>query len=377
MWHSALWLTSNQSIVIKRLDPTLTQESNETRFLQPPASEDPTHAQKVGSSSSLDAKESTLHTRDYSSFRGFLLSGLGKKPSAVKELFTDLDQRDGSKRLVTWSQCRSSAWFVRNQNSGEVRVASSRCHLRWCPLCGFADKFAIISQVSPRIQSLSSPKFATFTLNHSSRPLPDQVKGLYDSFVRLRRMRRFKRTISGGVWFFQITKNDKTNQWHLHLHTILEGRYYDQAELSRDWKRASKGSYIVDIRAIRDSSKAAAYVARYATDPCDLVKLSRIDRITVFDALHHRKIKGTWGTWQDLKLKAMPPEDAGDWQFMAGYWETYNFRQRDLWLAEIWEAWVHKRECSSVPRLPEDPIYSIPPPVEELHTYKQAFLFRP
>lgn len=336
----------------------------------------PTDTPSAGPSSSLDAKVSTQQIDHRSSYRGFLLSGLGDKPSKVYELFAALDARDDSNRLQALLGCRGSAWFVRNQKTGEVRVASARCKVRWCPLCEKTDKYAVVNNVAERLKTAYSPKFLTLTLKHSTSPLADQIQHLYKSFIRLRHLKRWKRTISGGVWFFQIKRNQDGTEWHPHLHILVEGGYYEQSELSRDWARASKGSPIVDIRAVRDRAKTVDYVARYACCPCDLSRLTLVDRVEVFDALHHRKIKGTFGTMADLVLCSQPPEDAGDWEYMAGYWEVYNFKHRDLWLAEIWDSWVLDHPCSAIPDKPPPE----PPPerksFDDVVTFRQLWLFR-
>ncbi|GAI69705.1 unnamed protein product, partial [marine sediment metagenome] len=54
---------------------------------------------------------------------------------ATRDAYALWDLDDGGTRLDRLEECRTYAWFAIHETTGSVRVLSSACHLRWCPLC--------------------------------------------------------------------------------------------------------------------------------------------------------------------------------------------------------------------------------------------------
>jgi hypothetical protein len=57
------------------------------------------------------------------------------------------------------------------------------------------------------------------------------------------------------------------NNNNLHIHAVVYGPYIPQSQLVESWKKLSKDSFIVDIRAIRELKAAAWYVLKYIVKP--------------------------------------------------------------------------------------------------------------
>ena len=106
--------------------------------------------------------------------------------AAVRRVYAVVGTGDPESRLKQYDACRSVAWFVRHNVSGKIRVASSRCGLRWCPLCVKSRRFAIVQSVSKWMTQVKQPKFLTLTLKHSNAPLPHQIDSLYKAFKELK-----------------------------------------------------------------------------------------------------------------------------------------------------------------------------------------------
>jgi len=342
---------------------------------------DPTRMEPAVSpagSSSVHPQETTQHLDAPGSYRAFLVSGIQDRYLRVLGAFRAWDRLSGKSRTASILRCRSSAWFVRHRVSHLVRVHSRRCHVRWCPLCETSDRYAISTRVLERIRVLNRTRFMTLTLKHSTAPLRDQVDHLYTSFVRLRRSKWFKRLVRGGVWFFQVKWISDSESWHPHLHILYDGRYIPQKELKNRWKVASRGSYVVDIRSVRKSSRAADYVARYATSPCDLSALEVDRAVEVMAAMEGRQLKGTWGNFRDLVLKAQPADDADQWEVLCQFQRVTWFRDRSQFLMDIWAAWTNRTPCIVHPSLVND---GIPPPYPDIvdppEVWRQLWLFRP
>jgi len=307
-----------------------------------------------------------------SGYRSFLISGDLKRVNYYRELYSFLDLRDGKRRAANYDNCRSMAWFVRHKTTHEVRVASTRCNLRWCPLCMKTKRMIMTQTITPWIQKRQKPKFITFTLKHSDDPLSDQLERLYNCFKLLRNSKLWKSHITGGMWFFQVTKSERTGQWHPHLHVIAVGKYLPHMDLRVKWYKITKDSNIVDIRAIKDARKTADYVARYATAPADLVKLPLDDAVEVFDALSGRRMCGTFGTGKEIQLVPKKCPDADDWEDLGSFREICSNRFNDPTAAAVFFAWTTKTPCNVEvkPPPPNPDWYNIKE--FEPESYKQA-----
>lgn len=239
---------------------------------------------------------------------------------ASGDFYYHVDEVLQSDYVARWEACRSRAWFARHVETGEVRVFSSACRLRWCSLCTTARRNWITHQVAEWILNAKYPKFLTVTLKHSDAPLLHQVNSLYKYFRKFRHAKFVKDSAYGGIWFFQIKRSSATGQWHPHIHCVVEGKYMQHRKLSELWKKITFGSNIVDIRPVRDPRKAANEVARYASTPADISSLSPSDYVEVFQSLHCRKSCGTWGSARQVSLKQPAASNKASWQ-PVGSWK--------------------------------------------------------
>lgn len=309
----------------------------------------PNRSEAEGGPPSVHPQETSQQSSTAFSYRAFLVSGMHKDVDHAVAVYRAIDNRDDTTRTGTLQACRSAAWFVRHRVSGEIRLFSSRCGLRWCPLCIKTKRFVMQESLKPWVKKAKGPKFITLTLKHSKADLSHQIDSLYKFCQTLRRRPFWKKRIKGGVWFFQIKKSKNDGLWHPHLHLIVEGAYLPQKKLSSAWSEITHGSSIVDIRAVKNPKKAVEYVARYATAPCRLADLELEDSIEVFDALHGRRICGTFGTGREVVLAPKKCPDSDSWEFMAGFSAVMFNRHKDDWHAEIYDAFIKERSCYSQP----------------------------
>lgn len=294
---------------------------------------------------SLDSEATSIQLRERSSYRAFLSSGRKFQMLYGEELYRAIDEKTGKHRILRYVNCREDSWFIRHSYTKEIKVASSRCNLRWCPLCQKTKEFIMVNSITEWLKGAKKPKFITLTLSSSDDSLSNQVDKLYKYFRAIRLTKLWKAKIKGGVWFFQITQNEKSKQWHPHLHIIADGLYFDQKDLSNLWAKISNGSTIVDIRAVKDQRKAAKYVARYATAPCNISDLSMDDGIEVFEALESRRICGTFGTGRKIKLSPEKPKDKESWEFLGYYSEIVSKAEKQESYKELVKAWMSGKPC--------------------------------
>ena len=258
---------------------------------------------------------------------------------AAEAVYSYLDDLNGTSKRWTLEYCRSHAWFTRNSDTGEVRVASNSCHLRWCPVCADSRRNYISHSVSEWVSEQSHPKFLTLTLKHSKAGLSFQVDCLYNCFRSLRRRNEFRKAVPGGIWFFQVKRSKTDGKWHPHLHCLISGDYIPHARLSRIWLQITYTSSVVDIRPIKDPQKAANDAARYAAAPGSLVGLPLSKAVELVEAMHGRRICGTWGTARSVSLRPSRLQDSGKWQALGSWGLVTSNRLTDPNAKSIFLAW--------------------------------------
>lgn len=253
------------------------------------------------------------------SFREFSNRFHHAESLASEEMYAQLDQSGGTRRLDQFLCCRTKAFFTVNQETLDVRIATNNCRLRWCPVCsGSLAKFRSFS-IRRWLRDHADSRFVTFTLRHSDAPLTHQINWIYYYFRQLRKTRWFRSIARGGVWFFQVTLNRESNQWHPHLHVLLDSPFIPHSKLSEVWKRITRGSFVVDIRSIFNAEKTADYVSRYASRPCQLKKFSLSERTEIFSSFHGRRLCGKWGTAQSCLLSPQRKTDLSGWIKIGSY----------------------------------------------------------
>jgi hypothetical protein len=250
------------------------------------------------------------------------------------------DTPQHARQLARMEKCCDSAWFLQHEESLHVRVAASRCHVRWCPICQRSRRNIIVPGISAWIGTQPEAKFLTLTLKHRPGPLQEQIDRLYDCFRRLRRLKFFSAACRGGVWFFQITKSKADRCWHPHLHCLIDSAWMDHSALVTHWKYITGDSHIVDIRPVRDSDATAAYVARYATSPCELMHLGDPDKVEAVAALGDRRICGTWGNALGIPLRPAKTEDWYKWRYVVGYFAATTRQASETIYKKLIRAWT-------------------------------------
>ena len=240
---------------------------------------------------------------------------------AAEFLYATIDEQEESEKSSLLSACRSSAWFIRNNLTGEVRIASNSCKLRHCPLCAKARQNYITGEVTAWFQKVKHPKLLTLTLRHTSSPLKAQVAFLYKCFQKFRKRKFVTHSMRGGVWFFQVKKSDKDGFWHPHIHALIDSDFMDRKAISSLWAEITVGSNVIDIRAVFDTEKAVKHNARYCATPCELEPLAPWERYELYDCFKGRRLVGCWGSAKDISLRATKPPDSENW-INIGTWAT-------------------------------------------------------
>ncbi len=275
---------------------------------------------------------------DYT-FRGYLLKPRREAYSRAVEIYAEVDGTFGGKFSSRLKECRKHAWFVQHKATKKLRVMSSRCKLRWCPICRDVSRMITTNAVDEWLQIQKYPKMITVTLKHSDDPLQLQISRLYACFQKLKRRAYFQRLISGGVWFFQLKLNLKTQQWHPHIHCLVAGKFLPHARLKQLWHKITGDSNIVDIRPVKDLESASTEVARYATSPADITRMDLEQAVDVYYATKGRRICGSWGSAKKITMKPTPQDDRDEWFKVADFYFVNVQKEYDATVKAFWRCY--------------------------------------
>ena len=302
------------------------------------------------------------------SYRQYLTTRMPEAYALSDRFYQLIDQSRGGVLHASYSTCRTRAWFCRDAESGSVRVFTNQCRLRWCNFCGESRQQFITSQVLPWYEHAKDAKLMTLTVKHTKDALKPQIDFLYKSFNKLRKRKRFSSKVRGGVWFFQITYNQKSKEWHPHIHILLDADYIPHEYLMAAWSNITNGSTIVHIRRVHNPEHTLSHNARYAARPSSLSKIPESLWLELFESFHKRRICGTFGTARKISLRPKRPDDANNWKRVGSFSYVYSLLKDDEHARKIWDAWMFKSylqeniDMSHVDESMSFPKTDIPPP---------------
>lgn len=224
--------------------------------------------------------------------------------------------RQSVTRMAAFCGCGEGGWILQNcENPAEFRLAGNHCHDRLCVPCSADRARAIQHNVCEALRGQFA-RFLTLTLRGGEVDLAFGIARILKCFRRLRQRRFWRRRVVGGVAFVEFKWSAKSLAWHVHLHVLCHGRFIPKSDLSAEWYDVTGNSYIVDVRAVRQEDKIAAYVTKYVTKPYDRGDLASDDRMCeIVTATHRKRLILAFGDWKDMQLTATPAD--GDWTVLG------------------------------------------------------------
>lgn len=270
-------------------------------------------------------------------YRGYLLKPRIETYRRALAIYAAVDGSFTGKFSSRLQACRKFAFFMQNKVTKKLRIQSSRCKLRWCPICRDVSRMIVTSATEEWLKIQDYPKMITLTLKHSDDPLRLQIDRIYKAFQTLKTRALFKRLITGGVWFFQLKFNQATEQWHPHIHCLVAGKYFPHGKLKQLWFKITGDSDIVDIRPVKDLEGCANDVARYATSPADIAAVNEEQALDIYYSTKHRRICGSWGSAKSITLKPEPADDNDMWVRVADFYYVNTKKQFDPKVRAFWQ----------------------------------------
>ena len=243
----------------------------------------------------------------------------------------DLPSEETTKALKSaqkLNQCGNFLLFKNFYTIDQTRLAKFHVcnqHLL-CPFCAGIRASKAIQKYSERVNEVLKqnrklkPVLITFTVKNGS-DLSERSTHLMKSFRKLLDRRRdyLKKgrgfnefcKINGAMYSYENTYNEKTGEWHPHVHMFaLLDTWIDQEHLSETWHEITGDSFVVDIRSVKKDkqygySKAAAEVCKYALKFGDL---SVEHTWEAFKVLKGKRLSGAFGSLWGVKI----PENLAD-----------------------------------------------------------------
>jgi len=186
--------------------------------------------------------------------------------------------------------------------AGHVANFASRfkCGNRACPSCGADRANKAFERYLPKILKLRQKKpfyrivMLTVTIDGSSpvrdEPLRDQIKQLKGWLSKLKRSKKWKAHLVGGIQSVEDTFNPERDQFHVHGHLLLFRKgFFHWSEITELWKKVSKGhGGNIKINKVESASLrgAVAEVTKYILKPADIFKWGPKQ------VLEHQELKG-------------------------------------------------------------------------------------
>lgn len=266
--------------------------------------------------------------------------------------------------------CGNFLLFKNYYTIGETKlskVQTCQVHLL-CPLCAAVRASKAAKRYCERVDYVLSekrslkPVFITLTVkngpdleerkNHITNAFRHLMDRRRDSLKKKRGYVEFSK-IHGAVFSYEVTKNQKTNEWHPHVHMFaLAESWIDRDRLINEWQQITGDSHIVDVRRLKKDpvlgyAKAFAEVCKYALKFSDM---SLGDTWDAFKVLKGQRLAGSVGSLYGVKI---PEEDTDEplkndeLPYLELFYRFKNNAGYDLALTRHVDATVANGDCAA------------------------------
>lgn len=238
------------------------------------------------------------------------------------------------KHIGRYQNCGTNAWIEENTTNGHCRIVFNTCKLRICPVCSRIAARRVKHRLESALHQRTLKKWRLITLTTPSvdADLKTQVRSLIACFKTLRKTPNWRKYITGGYAVLEITHNPTSDRWHPHLHIIAGGLFYPWRELREDWKIASQGATVTDIRAIKGTAQAVRYLTAYLGKMGNLDARTPTERLTeYYRATHGQRFLITFGKAPPAKKLPRSNEPSSHRQICPLYVYILALRDGAVW----------------------------------------------
>ena len=165
------------------------------------------------------------------------------------------------------SNCHGDFLVLQNRKEGNLVARPYCCGVRLCPLCTAYRSNRSRDSITDKVGRMDNHMLWTFTMRHSSKLLSTQHKEITQWFSKLRRTKCWLDNTKGCVWVFEYAYNSKRDEWHPHIHAIVDTSFIPFFELQAHWRRITNGSHSINFKGFISEQKSIGYVLKYLTKP--------------------------------------------------------------------------------------------------------------
>lgn len=176
-------------------------------------------------------------------------------------------------------------------------LSPGRCRDRLCPLCARVRGFNARRRIKALLQKADAVRMITLDRQRVDHNLADRLQEITDAFKRLRRTEVWKAHVRGGLFVIEVTRGANGDHWHVHMHVLVDGSYFDWKALKAAWQASLNAVGDAVIEAVHHRERAANYVTKYITKGADTSGWSDNEVIEYARGVHRRRLYGTFGKW--------------------------------------------------------------------------------
>lgn len=288
----------------------------------------------------------------------------------LAELFCFTEKKYGrllsASRLQSLKECGDALCFLQDAEGKRRLKSANFCRIRVCPMCNWRRSLKLFSQVSAVTDAILAEKkvrfiFVTLTIqNVRGEDLRDTIDQLNKAFTYITAKSRtfapaqkLKENLLGYMKAEEITYNAERDDFHPHIHAILEVRpsyfrdgYIKQKDWTALWRAALGVDYdpLVDVRNIKGgTAKAVAEVAKYPVKMDSILKIADRDRAAkaltqLYSAIFKRRLVTFGGDFKEYRRRLQLDDvETGDLTHVETEEKTFNAVAQVLfkWRADV------------------------------------------
>lgn len=149
-------------------------------------------------------------------------------------------------------------WSLRRDAPTHVDVATLLCNAWTCPQCRSKRRRRLMAEAARG----NPNRFLTLTCNPRVGASPEERRSLMGKALATLAKRLRRRYGPSNFEYFVVCESTVLGEPHLHV--LVRSPFIPQKLLSSAWRQLM-GAPIVDIRKVKDRSKAVTYVAKYVS----------------------------------------------------------------------------------------------------------------
>lgn len=168
--------------------------------------------------------------------------------------------------IIRSRSCGRHAEVLKHKEKNTLKLNCFTCGKRTCPACRErhrARTAAALEAMLPERWRRHKWRFITLTMKADGKSLRERITRLQRSFRRLRQQQIWAQTQTGGRAVVEVKWNAHSENWHVHLHILSQGKFMAQKGLSAAWLQATGDSDNVDIREVKGRERAIRELCNY------------------------------------------------------------------------------------------------------------------